>query len=240
VTVRRRRLADELGRRRPDVADPLAAIASGRVRVDGRVVTNPGSLVSPAASIRVAVARALRGEAKLRPALAAFGVDVSGRVCLDVGAAAGGFTKVLLEEGASRVYAVDAGHGQLIGSLRRDERVVNLESTNVSELGPALIGEPIEVVVVDVSYLSLASAVAQLAPMRIAPGAELVGLVKPMFELRLGSAPGTRKSLDDALAEARRGVQRAGWSVVGWMDSPVKGARGAAELLLHARRPGSE
>ena len=106
-------------------------------------------------------------------------------MCLDLGAAAGGFTRVLLESGAARVYAVDAGFGQLLGSLRQDPRVVNLEATNVAALDTHLIPEPIEVVTIDVSYLALAAAVAQLDRITIVPGADLIGLVKPMFELRL-------------------------------------------------------
>jgi len=101
----------------------------------------------------------LRGEAKLRAALSGFGVGVTGRVCLDLGAAAGGFTRVLLEAGAARVYAVDAGFGQLLGSLRQDPRVVNLEATNVAALDTALVPDAIELVTIDVSYLALAAAV---------------------------------------------------------------------------------
>jgi 23S rRNA (cytidine1920-2'-O)/16S rRNA (cytidine1409-2'-O)-methyltransferase len=101
----------------------------------------------------------LAGEAKLRAALAAFAPAVQGRIALDVGAAAGGFTRVLLEAGARRVYAVDAGFGQLLGSLRQDPRVVNLERTNLGVLDAALVPDPIELVTIDVSYISLASAV---------------------------------------------------------------------------------
>src|ERR1019366_5935529 len=100
----------------------------------------------------------LRGEAKLSAALTAFGIDVSGRVALDVGAAAGGFTRVRLEAGARRVDAVDAGHGQLLGSLRQDPRVVNLEATNVGDLTAGMIPDPIEGGSIDVSYLSLSAA----------------------------------------------------------------------------------
>src|SRR5688500_13810486 len=122
----------------------------------------------------------LRGSAKLRWALDRFDVDPGGRVCLDVGASTGGFTTVLLERGATRVYAVDAGHGQLLGSLRQDPRVTNLEATNVGDLSTALVGDPIDLVTVDVSYLALSAAVAQLASVDLASGAILLGLVKPM------------------------------------------------------------
>jgi 23S rRNA (cytidine1920-2'-O)/16S rRNA (cytidine1409-2'-O)-methyltransferase len=178
----------------------------------------------------------LRGEAKLRAALAVFGVDVRGRTCLDVGAAAGGFTRVLLESGAARVYAVDAGFGQLLGSLRQDPRVLNLEATNVSKLDMRLVPDPIDVVTIDVSYLALAAAAAQLGGIVLAADADLVGLVKPMFELRLPTAPTDQKTVEAAIERAATGIEEAGWRVVGSMPSPVLGGRGAVEALLHARR----
>jgi 23S rRNA (cytidine1920-2'-O)/16S rRNA (cytidine1409-2'-O)-methyltransferase len=115
----------------PEVSDPESLIRSGQVLVDGRIVTNSASLIRLGASIVVMKPRMLRGETKLQAALDTFQISVSGRVALDVGASAGGFTRVLLRAGARRCYAVDAGHGQLLGSLRCDSRVVNLESTNL-------------------------------------------------------------------------------------------------------------
>ena len=178
----------------------------------------------------------LRGEAKLQAALDGFGVVVKGRIALDIGAAAGGFTTVLLRAGASRVYAVDAGHGQLLGSLRQDPRVVNLEATNVARVDTLLVPDRIDVVTIDVSYLSLSHAVAQLDRVRFAPGADLLGLVKPMFELRRATAPVDDESVLAAAEKAEAGVAAAGWTVVGRMHSPVAGGRGAPEMLLHARR----
>lgn len=184
----------------------------------------------------IATPAPLRGEAKLRAALTGFDVRVAGRVCLDLGAAAGGFTRALLEAGASRVYAVDAGFGQLLGSLRQDARVVNLEATNVAALDRRLVPETIEVVTIDVSYLALAAAVAQLDRVTIAPGADLVGLVKPMFELRLATAPTDPMLVDAATERAAVGIVAAGWEIRGAMPSPVLGGRGAVEALVHARR----
>jgi 23S rRNA (cytidine1920-2'-O)/16S rRNA (cytidine1409-2'-O)-methyltransferase len=235
VPRRLRRLTDlvaELGLE----GDPATLVSSGEIEVEGFTVTNPDARVAAGARVGRRRTPALRGEAKLRAALAAFAVAVEGRVALDVGAAAGGFTRVLLEAGARRVYAVDAGHGQLLGSLRQDPRVVNLEATNVAALDRALIPEVVEVVTVDVSYLSLSAALAQLAPLELAAGADLLGLVKPMFELRRATAPVDDPSLDAALAAAVAGAVQAGWRVVASMVSPVLGARGARELLLHARR----
>jgi 23S rRNA (cytidine1920-2'-O)/16S rRNA (cytidine1409-2'-O)-methyltransferase len=163
---------------------------------------------------------------------------VRDRVCLDLGAAAGGFTRVLLEAGALRVYAVDVGFGQLLGSLRQDPRVLNLEATNVSKLDTRLIPEAVEVVTIDVSYLALAAAVAQLDRVVIAPDADLVGLVKPMFELRMATAPTDPAIVDHATEQAAAGIEAAGWRVVGMMPSPVLGGRGAVEALVHARKPG--
>lgn len=231
-----RKLVDEVARLRPDVVDPAGAIRSGQVLVDGRFVDNPASSLRPGSSVVVRDEAPLRGEAKLSAALARFAVVVAGRVALDAGAATGGFTRVLLAAGARRVYAVDAGHGQLLGSLRQDARVVNLENTNLGALDDHLIPDPVEVVTLDLSYLALADAVGQLDAITLAPAADLVALVKPMFELRLGTAPDDRPSLDEALARAAAAITAAGWAVLGSMDSPVAGARGAPELLLHAHR----
>jgi 23S rRNA (cytidine1920-2'-O)/16S rRNA (cytidine1409-2'-O)-methyltransferase len=178
----------------------------------------------------------LRGEAKLRAALAGFDVQAAGKVCLDLGAAAGGFTRVLLEAGAVRVYAVDVGFGQLLGSLRQDPRVVNLEATNVAALDTRLIPDAIDLVTIDVSYLALAAAVAQLDRIVLAHDADLIGLVKPMFELRLATAPSDTISVDAATERAAAAIAAAGWRVIGAMPSPVLGGRGAVEALLHARR----
>jgi 23S rRNA (cytidine1920-2'-O)/16S rRNA (cytidine1409-2'-O)-methyltransferase len=180
----------------------------------------------------------LRGEVKLQAALEAFDLRVTGRVCLDVGAAAGGFTRVLLEHGAAKVLAVDAGYGQLRGSLRAHPRVVNFERTNLSNLGSTVPQcWQIEVVTMDLSYLSVASAVPQLEGVRLSDAAELVALVKPMYELGLSAPPTDDRRLRRALEHARRGTERERhWLVDGAVPSPVLGSRGAREWLLHARR----
>jgi 23S rRNA (cytidine1920-2'-O)/16S rRNA (cytidine1409-2'-O)-methyltransferase len=157
-----RKLIEVVEQVHPEVADARHAILARAVLVNGLVVDNPKSLVRSDASVVTASPKPLRGEAKLRAALAAFGTSVVGRIALDVGAAAGGFTRVLLEAGARRVYAVDVGFGQLLGSLRQDPRVVNLERTNLADVSPQLIPEPVTVVTLDLSYLSLGEAVRQL------------------------------------------------------------------------------
>ncbi|MEX0873543.1 MAG: SAM-dependent methyltransferase [Actinomycetota bacterium] len=232
------RLLDELSRVRPDLEDPPGAIDAGLVRVNGSVVTNPDSRIERGASIVVARATDLRGRRKLAAALDGFGVLVDGRVALDVGAAAGGFTSALLERGARRVYAVDAGHGQLLGSLRQDDRVVNLEGTNIADLDRTLVPDRVDLVTIDVSYLSLSDAVGQVTMLTFSPAAELVGLVKPMFELRLAEAPTDTETLARAMEAAERGISAAGWLVTGRMRSAVGGAKGAIEGFVHARYPG--
>jgi 23S rRNA (cytidine1920-2'-O)/16S rRNA (cytidine1409-2'-O)-methyltransferase len=234
--AREGRRLDEVVRHLFPAYDPDALIAAGEVLVDGLPVTNPRSRLRAAAQVSRRPTTMLRGSAKLRAALAAFGVPVEGRVALDVGAAAGGFTTVLLEVGARRVYAVDAGHGQLLGSLRQDPRVVNLESLNIADLDVSSVPDRVEVVTIDVSYLSVTAAVAQLDRIELDAAAALIALGKPRFEVRAATAPLDRASLDRALTTASAGVIAAGWEVRGSMDSPVTGSRGARELLLHAVR----
>lgn len=228
-------LVDLLARRRPDLDDPAGAVANLWVHVDGTIATNPRALVRPDASITVKVDQAPRGIDKLGRALDRLGVDVDGAVCLDVGACTGGFTLALLDRGAAAVYAVDVGHGQLLGSLRADPRVVNLERTNVADLDAVLVPSPLDIVVVDVSRLSLGEAVAQLTErVRLRAGATLVGLVKPMFELRLGELPTEQAELDDACDRAARAIGQTGWTVLDVVGSGVTGARGAVEFFVHA------
>lgn len=221
----------------PDLTDPEDVIREGRVTVDGAVVQNPGSMIGPGAHVGVAAPLTLRGELKLGPALDQFGVDVSGRIALDVGASTGGFTRTLLQRGAARVYAVDAGHGQLLGSLRQDPRVVNLENTNIGSLTRALVPDPVETISLDLSYISLTAAVPQLHSIVLAPGVQMIALVKPMFELHLPQPPEDRPRLEEALRLAVAGIEAAGWRVRASMESPVRGSRGAFEWVVHAARP---
>ena len=197
--------------------------------------TSSRSLVRAGASIRLRSAEPpLRGEAKLEAALVAFAIDVRGRIALDLGAAAGGFTRVLLRHGARRVYAVDAGHGQLVGSLRQDARVVVLERTNLAELTPTLVPDEVELVTVDLSYLSLAAAIPQLSGrVRLASACDLVALVKPQFELGLAQP---LRTTSEAVRRATKAIEAAGWCVVAAIDSPLTGRRGAVEALVHATR----
>ena len=233
---RLRRLDAEVSRRYPDLDDTLDAIRRGDVIVDGRARTNPASLVRAETSIVLKRVAPLRGETKLRGALDALAVDVAGRTALDLGAAAGGFTRALLDAGARRVYAVDAGFGQLLGSLRQDDRVVNLEGVNLGALTGSLVPEPIEVVSIDLSYLAIGSAVSQLGEIEFATGADLVALVKPMFELQRAAPPTDAADLSTAVETAKRGLVQTGWRPLAAIESPVRGRRGAIEFFIHARR----
>src|SRR5262245_12109680 len=173
-----------LAHHHPDLPDPAAAIADGRVLVDGRTITNPRARVRrDARVVLLARERPLRGHTKLLTALDALRIDVTGATCLDVGAAAGGFTSALLERGAAGVFALDVGFGQLAGSLRTDDRVVNLERRNISEIDDSLIPASIDFVTMDLSYLPVARAVGHVEGARFASGARLIALVKPTFEL---------------------------------------------------------
>lgn len=222
---------DELG-----VVLPEAAIREGRVLVNARPVLNPNARVPSGASVVVRERARPSGARKLRAALERFDVDVAGRVAVDVGAAAGGFTLALLEAGAARVYAVDVGYGQLLGSLRQHLRVVNLERTNLAELDTSLVPEPVGLIVIDVSYVSLADAVPQLNRLELDEDADLVALVKPMFELGLSGPPDELEVVREAVHHARTGIEAAGWAVVDEMPSGVAGAGGAVEWFVHGKR----
>jgi 23S rRNA (cytidine1920-2'-O)/16S rRNA (cytidine1409-2'-O)-methyltransferase len=220
-----------------------ALLMAGRVRVgtgDGaRIDRKAGDLVDPATAVEVAVPLPYvsRGGEKLAAALDELRVQPAGRICLDVGASTGGFTDVLLQRGATRVHAIDVGRGQLAEALRRDPRVVSRERTNARELEPALLGETVDLAVIDVSFISLALVLPPTARC-LAPGGAVVALVKPQFEAGRGRAPGGvvrdpavhRDVLRSALDHARA----AGLVPVGLAASPLLGPAGNREFFLHA------
>lgn len=216
-------------------AEAVAVIVAGLVTVNGLVVTNPEALIAADAVVVLVPERVLRGTAKLRTALGRFRVSASGRVCLDVGAAAGGFTAALLEAGAKKVYAVDVGHGQLVGRLRQDYRVVNLERTNLADLHPGLIPEAVEVVCFDLSYLALAEALPQLASLDLSENAQLIALVKPTFELHASLMVVDGEAIDKAVAAAMAAAESCGWSV-DHRFVRVHGGGGAPEVFISGTR----
>jgi 23S rRNA (cytidine1920-2'-O)/16S rRNA (cytidine1409-2'-O)-methyltransferase len=224
----------------PHVPDPARLISDGRVRVNGIVISNPLARISRGAAVVIAgPPRPPRGARKLEAALGAFAVPVAGRVAVDIGAATGGFTLALLAAGARRVYAVDAGHGQLLGSLRADERVVNLERTNLGVLTTELVPDVVDIVTADLSYLSLAAAAPQLEAVAIAATADLIALVKPMYELGLAAPPADPGQRVKAVELAAAAFEATDWHAPRWIESPVTGRRGAIEYLLHLRRRSS-
>lgn len=181
-----------------------------------------------------------RGGVKLAHALDYFGIDVVDAVALDIGASTGGFTDVLLAEGAARVYAVDVGHGQLAWKLRQDARVAVLERCNARYLTASEIPVPPDIVVCDASFIGLETVLSSgLALAK--PKALLVALIKPQFEVgpeRVGKGgvvrdPVLHREVCDRIAEWLHAI---GWSVVGVIESPLRGPEGNAEFLIHARR----
>ena len=211
-------------------------IKAGRVFVDGRIITNPAARVRVDASVRVQPESRLRGDIKLSHALDLFAIRIAGRVAADIGASAGGFSTALLHRGAARVYAIDIGVGQLVGRLRADERVVNLEGHNLGCITRQQLPEVVDTVTVDLSYPAVADAVPQLEALEIAPDADLVALVKPTFELRRGRPPVGRAQLEAALRTATDAVGAGSWRVVATCESVVTGTRGTTEFFVHARR----
>ncbi|MEO5335597.1 MAG: TlyA family RNA methyltransferase [Magnetospirillum sp. WYHS-4] len=184
-----------------------------------------------------------RGGVKLAHGLAHFGIDPDGLVCLDLGASTGGFTDVLLTHGAAKVYAVDVGRGQLAWKLREDPRVVVLEETNARHLTAGQVPEPIGLIVCDASFIGLETLLP--APLALAaPGAHLVALVKPQFEVgkgRVGKGGVVRDpDLHAEVCERIRAwlAARQGWTVLGIAESPIAGPEGNKEFLIAGRLDG--
>lgn len=221
------------------------AISRGHVRVGGVVASKASRTVTAAEELCVdAIAAGTtyvsRGALKLLAALDAFGFDPAGRICLDAGASTGGFTQVLLEGGATKVYAVDVGQSQLHDSIKADTRVVSLESTDARLLDRALIPEPVTAIVADVSFISLEKALP--AALRLAaPGSWLVALIKPQFEADGPSLIGKGGLVRDASVREQAVTRVAGfisaqpgWRVTGTCASPIEGGSGNIEYLLGA------
>ncbi len=231
----------------PSEREARALCLSGDVLVAGQRVDKAGTPVDPVVPIRLRGQRpyASRGGEKLAFALRHFAVDVSGCVALDCGASTGGFTDCLLRHGAARVYAVDAGFGQLLGRLRQDPRVVNLERTNLGEVGPDRLDPLPSVVTLDLSYLPLAEAW-RIVGGWLPAGADVISLVKPLFEVDDPAARRTGRIRGDAdyLAVLERlvgGCAGLGWSARAVAASPLRGSQGTVEFLLYTHaHPGPD
>jgi 23S rRNA (cytidine1920-2'-O)/16S rRNA (cytidine1409-2'-O)-methyltransferase len=220
-----------------------ADIAAGRVTVAGAPAAKPARLVAPDEPILVLGPPPRfvgRGGEKLDAALERFGIDVRGRRAYDLGASTGGFTDCLLQRGAATVVAVDVGYGQLHERLRADPRVEVHERTNVRGLEPGDLGEPPDVLVADLSFISLRT-VLPAALALTAPGADVVLLVKPQFEAGREEAARGRGVITDpavwarVLDEVASALEGLGAAIMGAMASPLTGADGNVEFLLHAR-----
>lgn len=208
-------------------------IMAGKVVVDGKAVTTPGSRFGETADIHLRdlpLRFASRGGYKLERALQRFSIDVRGLACLDAGASTGGFTDCLLQRGARRVYAVEVGHGQLRGRLAADPRVVSRERTNIGEVARVELGEPLDFAAADLSYLSLTKAVPILAGLFDGP-LHAVCLVKPLYEGLDQGRMTDPAALGDTLLRLLRSLDVAGWPAAGVCVSPILGGRGAVEFL---------
>jgi 23S rRNA (cytidine1920-2'-O)/16S rRNA (cytidine1409-2'-O)-methyltransferase len=218
-----------------------ALIMAGQVAVDGQPVTKAGASVDDAAAVALIAPDhpyVGRGGLKLAHALDTFRIAVDGREALDIGASTGGFTDVLLQRGATRVVALDVGHGQIDWTLRQDPRVVVIEHFNARRLTPADLPGPVDIVTIDVSFISLRHILPVVPPI-LRPGADVVALVKPQFEagrdeVRKGIIHNetihARVVEDVAAAGAEVGLAR-----VGSTPSPITGQKGNVEFLLHLR-----
>ena len=221
-----------------------ALILAGQVMVNGQRADKPGHSVADDARIEVAqgLRYVSRGGLKLEAALAAFGVDPTGRVCMDVGTSTGGFTDCLLQHGALRVHAVDTGAGQIHWQLRTNDRVVLHENTNARHLTFDQIGEQVSLIVCDVSFIGVSLLIPALVPL-LAAGGEFIVLVKPQFEAGrefVGTGgivrdPAGHKVACDRVAKTFAGL---GFET-NLVESPITGAEGNKEFLMHARRQAS-
>ena len=231
-----------------------ALLIGGRVRVgDGdaaRLDRKPGDLVEPAAAVEVVAPEPYvsRGGHKLAAALDAFGIDPAGRVCLDVGASTGGFSDVLLQRGASRVYALDVGRGQLAEALRRDPRVISMERFNARELTPESLPERVSLATIDVAFISLRLVLGPVATTLDDRGGDVIALVKPQFEAGRAETPGgvvrDRAVHARVLRQVATVAAELGLEPLDAIASPIRGPEGNREFLLRiavpavgARRP---
>jgi 23S rRNA (cytidine1920-2'-O)/16S rRNA (cytidine1409-2'-O)-methyltransferase len=222
-------------------AQAQAAIAAGRVLADGVTVRKASQALAADAGIEAEPVHGFvsRGGLKLAAALDRFRFDPAGKVCLDIGASTGGFAQVLLERGAKRIYAVDVGRGQLHPLLRAQRRIISLEQTDARRLDRSLISEPVDLIVVDVSFISLKRVLPAVLALA-APGARLVALIKPQFEagrrhLKKGIVrdPAVQRAVCEDIVAL---VAELGWTELGVIESPIVGGDGNREFLLGAQR----
>ena len=225
-----------------------ALVLAGKVYVGEARIDKAGAMLAADAAITVRGedhSYVSRGGVKLEGALDTFGVDVRGKRCVDFGASTGGFTDCLLQRGAVSVAAVDVGYGQLAHKLRVDPRVLVLERTNARTLEPEQVGGLAELVVIDASFIGLGKLLPAVVRC-LAPGGELVALVKPQFEVGREEASRTKGVVRDpdirarAIAGAAKAVEDVGLRILGTCDSTLEGPKGNLEAFIHAKRPKPE
>jgi len=226
-----------------------ALIMTGAVLVRGQPQTKPGTLVDPAAEITLRAEDhpyVSRGALKLIKGLDHFAIDPAGQTVLDIGASTGGFSDVLLRRGAARIYAIDVGYGQLAWSIRQDPRVIVLERHNVRTIDLALVPEPCDLAVIDVSFISLTLVLPRVAELlRPPPGKPIVALVKPQFEVgrELVGKGGVVRDPDvrrGAVDKVRGWATAHGFVAGEAVESPITGPAGNVEYLLLLRTPAPE
>ncbi len=217
------------------------AIMAGRVIVGGQKAEKPGLQVAEDAIIELRAGDRYvgRGGLKLEAALDRFALSVEGKVCLDIGASTGGFTDCLLQRGAARIHAIDVGHGQLDWKLRKDARVVTREGVNARYLTALDIGEPIQVCVIDVSFISL-TLILKAAFALLPAAADMIVLIKPQFELspaKVGRGGVVKNPIfrAEAVEKIQAFVEENGKSWLGVIESPLPGREGNIEFLAHLK-----
>lgn len=218
-------------------------VMSGLVFVNGQRADKPGMQVSPDVNVEVkgtALPYVSRGGLKLEKALKVFPIDVNGKVCIDCGASTGGFTDALLKNGAAKVYSVDVGYGQLAWSLRNDERVVNMERTNIRYISSEQIPEPLDICVMDLSFISVKLVLPAVCAL-LKEDAQLVCLIKPQFEAgreEVGKKGVVRdKAVHLSVIESVLSfAPTVGMTVMGLDFSPIKGPEGNREYLCYMKK----
>ena len=224
-----------------------AIIMSGNVYVENQKADKPGTSYEETANIEVrsaALAYVSRGGLKLEKAIKEFKIDLNGLVAMDIGASTGGFTDCMLQNGAKKVYAVDVGYGQLAWKLRNDDRVVNLEKTNIRYLDKDLITDQLDFFSVDVSFISLCK-VLDVAKDFLEEGGRAVCLIKPQFEAgreKVGKNGVVRdaKVHKEVIDKVCNYVKENGFNILGLDYSPIKGPKGNIEYLIYLRKSGEE
>ena len=219
-------------------------ILAGAVRVEGQLARKPSDLVDSNAALAVEAAAKFvsRGGHKLEAALQAFHIDCHGMICADLGASTGGFTDCLLQYGAARVYAVDVGKGQLDWKLRRDRRVTVHDELNARAVSVADLGQPVELVTIDVSFISLTKVLAAAASI-LKPGGRIIALIKPQFEAGKKFVKKGGVVRDSQVHESvKKQVQEFAATTLGLvcqgvLESPLRGPAGNREFLIALQKP---